>query len=134
MEAPQGLWALLRYLAARPEGFSTAEVVERSEFTRQQVGIACGTLRKKHRGLVVLRVSHKNARYFATEAQAATYLQKLRSPGRLTLKTPKGQAAAWKPGQEAVTPPHVKVQKLPGYSGPRNEAHEFPFLHTRKGL
>ena len=131
----EGLWSLLRLLSARPEGFSTEEVVARSEFSRHQVGRACGTLREKRHELVVLRISHKNARYFATQAQADAYMARVKTkrPGNATFKPKHGVAANWAPGTEAVIPPGVEVQRGPCHP-PRNTVHEFPFLHTRRGL
>lgn len=141
---PLGLWDLLRKMASRSEGFSTAEVLDRSSFIRAQVGVATGTLRERGE-LVSLRISHKYARYFATQAQADTYQAARYMPTTRHLfpdrgvnnlarkKTPPRVVAQWAPDAEATIPDHVKVQVGPSHP-PRNEMHEFPFLHTRRGL
>jgi hypothetical protein len=128
-----GLWQLLRERAAMPEGVSTAEVAELTGLAVVNVGVACTTLRNKGE-IVSLRLSHKKSRYFTTQEAADAYLKRHRpridNLAKAKITEPKVRWA----NAEAITPPGVEVQRVPGYPGPRNEMHEFPFLHTRKGL
>lgn len=130
-----GLWDLLRQMAARPDGFSTKEVIDSSTFTLGQVSVACTTLRERGE-LVTYRISHRYARYFADPAAMAAFKHALEAKQRAQLaskhRRQHGLVANWA-NQEAVIPPHVKVQVIET-PAPKNTSYEFPFIRTRKGL
>lgn len=127
------LWATIRQLAARPQGCSTAEVIDTMPSADGKVGQACNELRRRGE-VVVWRISHRRARYYATQALMHAHQAAIEQSTRTkyTVKQkPRGLVLA---ADAPVTVPEgLVVQVGPRYE-PRNTSFEFSFWNQRKSV
>lgn len=122
------LWAEMRRMAARPNGVRPADLPLDQ---RHRAANACVAMTRKGQ-LFKLKISHRVARYFASQQLLDAYVARVRPPVTKRRNAFITRPAAGKgpagDGREAVLLPGVEVQVCPAYK-PRNVAITFSFIH-----